>query len=101
VAMRGDDEIYGCLFSYIDLEKRVRADDPLRVIREIPNAALAALTGELAELYSPIGRSSIPAKRLMRALQQIVINPLDQLPLRADRIEGLRQLFRWVCRAGH
>ena len=39
--MRGDDEICGSLFSYIDLEDRVRADHPLRPIREIANAALA------------------------------------------------------------
>src|SRR5215469_16546398 len=68
VAMRGDDEICGSLFSYIDLEKRVRADHPLRVIREIANVALAALSGEFAELYSPICRGSIPPERLMRAL---------------------------------
>ena len=27
--MRGDDAICGCLFSYIDLDKRIRADHPL------------------------------------------------------------------------
>ena len=42
--MRGDDELSGSLFSYIDLEDRVRADHPLRPIREIANAALAALS---------------------------------------------------------
>ena len=31
--MRGDDSNKGSLFSYVDLEKRVRADHPLRVIR--------------------------------------------------------------------
>jgi hypothetical protein len=54
--MRGDDAICGELFSYIDLEKRVRADHPLRVIREVANTALKSLTGEFAKLYSPIGR---------------------------------------------
>src|SRR5271170_8512448 len=68
VAMRGDDEICGSLFSYIDLEKRVRADHPLRLIRQIANAALHALSGEFAKLYSPIGRGSIPPERLMRVL---------------------------------
>src|SRR5271154_6928556 len=68
VAMRGDDEICGSLFSYIDLEKRVRADHPLRLIRQIANAALHALSGEFARLYSPIGRVSIPPERLLRAL---------------------------------
>ena len=41
--MRGDDGIYGSVFSYIDLEKRVRPDHPLRLIREIVNAALKSL----------------------------------------------------------
>ena len=48
VTMRGDDGICGSLFSYIDLEKRVRADHPLRVIRQIVNAALKSLSGEFA-----------------------------------------------------
>ena len=42
--MRGDDSICGSLFSYIDLEDRVRADHPLRPIREIANAVLAELS---------------------------------------------------------
>ena len=32
IAMRRDDEIWGSLFSYIDLEDRVRVDHPLRPI---------------------------------------------------------------------
>jgi len=37
MAMRGDDEIYGSLFSYIALEDRVGTDHSLRPIREIAN----------------------------------------------------------------
>ena len=66
--MRGDDGICGRLFSYIDLEKRIRADHPLRVIRAIANAALKSLSGEFEKLYSPLGRESIPPERLLRAL---------------------------------
>ena len=44
VAMRGDDQICGSLFSYIDLEARVETGHPLRAIREIANTALAALS---------------------------------------------------------
>jgi hypothetical protein len=43
VALRGDDSICGRFFSYIDLEKRVRVDHPLRVIRQIANAAHIAV----------------------------------------------------------
>ena len=61
--MRGDDVICGSLFSYIDLEKRVSAAHPLRVLRQIANAALKSLSGAFAPLYSPIGRVSIPPER--------------------------------------
>ena len=60
VTMRGDDGNCGNLFSYIDLERRVRSDHPLRMIRGIVNAALKSLSSEFAKLYSPIGRGSIP-----------------------------------------
>jgi hypothetical protein len=42
--MRGSDERSGSLFSYVDLEARVRADHPLRVIRALANAALGELS---------------------------------------------------------
>jgi hypothetical protein len=45
--MRGSDAVSGSLFSYVDLEKRVRSDHPLREIRGIANDALAALSAEL------------------------------------------------------
>ena len=54
--MGGDEEISGKLFSYVDLETRVRAEHPLRAIREIANAALAALSHDFAALYPGLGR---------------------------------------------
>jgi len=44
--MRGGDERTGSLFSYIDLEERVRGDHPLRKIRVIVNTALKSLEPE-------------------------------------------------------
>jgi hypothetical protein len=40
--MRGGDKRTGELFSYVDLEKRVRSDHPLRAIRGLVNDALVA-----------------------------------------------------------
>lgn len=66
--MRGLDERSGSLFSYVDLEARVRPNHPLRTIREIANAALADLTSEFGALGpTRLGRSSIPPKRLLQA----------------------------------
>ena len=66
--MRGSDAVAGSLFSYVDLEQRVRADHPLRVIRGIVNATLVALSAEFDAHYAPCGRESIPPERLLRAL---------------------------------
>jgi hypothetical protein len=48
--MRGTDEQAGRLFSYVDLEARVRRDNPLRAIRTIVNDALSALAPDWAAL---------------------------------------------------
>jgi hypothetical protein len=50
----GDGKRSGELFSYVDLEQRVRADHPLRAIREMANAALDALSGDFSALYAPV-----------------------------------------------
>jgi transposase len=63
--MRGSDERTGSLFSYVDLENRVPAKHPLRVIRCIVNDVLAALDGEFAKIYADSGRPSIPPERLL------------------------------------
>ena len=62
--MRGSDE----LFSYVDLEKRVRLDHPLRAIRVLTDSALEALSDDFAALYSGLGRPSIAPEMLLRAM---------------------------------
>ena len=66
--MRGFDERAGALFSYVDLEKRVHADHPLRAIRSLTNAALSELSRDFAGLYSGLGRPSIAPEMLLRAM---------------------------------
>src|SRR6266404_1061653 len=66
--VRGSDQSNGSLVSDGDMEQRVRPDHPLRVIREIANASLKALSADFDALYSPFGRGSIPPERLVRAL---------------------------------
>jgi len=48
--MRGSHKRSGSLFSYVDLEARVRRDHPLRAIRHFADVALEALTVAFAEL---------------------------------------------------
>jgi transposase len=97
--MRGSDGVAGSLFSYVDLEKRVRADHPLRVIRGIVNATLTDLSGEFDALYSPFGRESIPPERLLRALLLQAFYSIRSERQLVERIE-FDLLFRWFVGLG-
>ena len=97
--MRGDDAICGMLFSYIDLEKRIREDHPLRVIRAIANVALKSLSGEFEKLYSPLGRESIPPERLLRALLLQAFYSIRSERQLVERIDH-DLLFRWFVGLG-
>jgi transposase len=66
--MRGTDARSGELFSSVDLETRVPAKHPLRLVRRVVNDVLAGLDGDFAKAYAHGGRSSIPPERLLRAL---------------------------------
>jgi transposase len=97
--MRGGDDRSGELFSYVDLEKRVREDHPLRAIRAIVNAALAALERDFAALYAPIGRPSIPPEKLLRAMLLQAFYSIRSERQLMERLE-YDLLFRWFVGIG-
>jgi len=92
--MRGSDRRSGELFSYLSIEERIRADHPLRTIREIVNEALEAISAELEALYASTGRPSIPPEMLLRAtLLQAFYSIRSERQL-MERLE-FDLLFRW------
>ncbi len=98
--MRGSDTRSGSLFSYVDLEARVRSDHPLRVIRLIANAALAALSDDFAALYPPrLGRPSVPPERLLRAMLLQAFYGIRSERQLMERME-FDLLFRWFVGLG-
>jgi len=97
--MRGGDNRTGELFSYVDLEARVRRDHPLRAIRMIVTEALAVLEREFAALYSPIGRPSIPPEKLLRAMLLQALYSIRSERLLMERLE-YDLLFRWFVGIG-
>jgi transposase len=97
--MRGKDEVRGSLFSYVDLEQRIRPDHPLRTIRAIVNAALADMSAEFDALYPPAGRDSIPPERLLRALLLQAFYSIRSERQLVERID-FDLLFRWFVGLG-
>lgn len=97
--MRGSDERTGELFSYVDLEARVRPDHPLRAIRAIVNAALEQLQPDFAALYSKMGRPSIAPEKLLRAMLCQAFYSIRSERQLMDRLE-FDLLFRWFVGLG-
>lgn len=97
--MRGTDERSGELFSYVDLEKRVRRDHPLRPIREMANAALVELSGDFVLLYSRTGRPSIAPEMLLRAMLLQAFYSVRSERQLMERLE-FDLLFRWFVGLG-
>ena len=90
--MRGSDAVTGALFSYVDLEDRVPADHPLRVIRAVVNEVLRALDADF-------GRQSIPPERLLRgSLIQAFYTVRSERQLMEQLDYNL--LFRWFVGLG-
>jgi transposase len=93
--MRGSDRRSGELFSYVDVETRVRSDHPLRAIRSIVNETLEALTGEFDALYvAGAGRPSIPPEMLLRAMLLQAFYTIRSERQLMERLE-FDLLFRW------
>jgi transposase len=97
--MRGSDTRTGELFSYVDLEDRVPAKHPLRVIRRIVNDVLIALDAEFAKIYAATGRPSIAPERLLRAL---LLQAFYTIRSETQLMEQLdyNLLFRWFVGLG-
>ena len=97
--MRGSDERTGELFSYVDLEARVRGDHPLRVILSITDASLGSLSRDFSALYSGMGRPSIAPERLLRAMLLQAFYGIRSERQLMERIE-YDLLFRWFVGLG-
>ena len=97
--MRGSDERSSELFSYVDLEDRIAAKHPLRLIRTIVNEVLTTLNAEFAALYAGGGRPSIAPERLLRAsLLQAFYSIRSERQLMEQLDYNL--LYRWFVGLG-
>lgn len=84
--MRGDSINQGELFSYVSQESRIPETHPIRKVRKIVDAALAEIEPAFDDMYSSVGRPSIPPEQLIRVmLLQIFFT-----------IRSERQLVEWL-----
>jgi transposase len=93
-SMRGDDHQTSHLFSYVSPEQRVPADHPLRAVRRMTDAALARLSPRFEQMYSTIGRPSVPPEQLLRALLVQILYSVRSERLLMEQLQ-YNLLFRW------
>jgi transposase len=97
--MRGSDDRTGPLFSYVNLEARVRRDHPLRAIRAVADAALSDLSRVFTALYTDFGRPSIAPEKLLRAMLLHAFYGIRSERQLMERLE-FDLLFRWFVGLG-
>lgn len=92
--MRGEFQDQGGLFSYIDPEKRIPAEHPLRQVRALVREVLKELSGSFSRLYSHEGRPSIPPEQLLSALLLQVLYGIRSERQLMEQLD-YNLLFRW------
>jgi transposase len=98
-AMRGADAKSSRLFSYVSLEDRVPKDHPLRDHRSFLDNILHELSPRFEEMYSKIGRPSIPPEQLLRALVIQLLYSIRSERLLMEQLD-YNLLFRWFVGLG-
>jgi transposase len=92
--MRGDDRQPDSMFSYVSPEQRVPQAHPLRGIRRLVDEVLTEMSGEFDQLYSAVGRPSIPPERLLRAQLLQIFYSIRSERLLMEQLD-YNILFRW------
>jgi len=92
--MRGIDYQQADMYSYVSPEARVRADHPLRAIREMADEALKNMTERFEAMYAKTGRPSIPPEKLLRAQLVQMLYSIRSERLLMEEID-YSMLFRW------
>ena len=92
--MRGQDLNQSRMFSYLSPDERVPLDHPLRGIWAVSQKVLDKLSPRFDELYSDLGRQSIPPERLLRALLLQIFYSVRSERLLTEQLD-YNLLFRW------
>jgi transposase len=92
--MRGEERRQRRMLMVIDPEKRVPTDHPIRRIKQLADAALKQLSPLFDQMYSAVGRPSIPPGRLLKASLLMALYTVRSERMLCERLD-YDLLFRW------
>src|ERR1700757_1463621 len=92
--MRGEERRQQAMLMVIDAERRVPKEHPLRRIKQLAEAALAELSPLFDQMYSAVGRPSIPPERLLKSTLLMALYTVRSERLFCEQLD-YNILFRW------
>src|ERR1700680_2702964 len=92
--MRGEDGRQRAILVVINPEQRVPKGHPLRRIKAAADVALAQLSPLFDEMYSAVGRPSIPPERLLKGSLLMAPHTVRSERLFCEQLD-YNFLFRW------
>ena len=92
--MRGEERRQRSMLLVIDLAERIPKEHPLRRIKPMADAALQELAAIFAQMYSVLGRPSIPPERLLKASLLMALYTIRSERMFCEQLD-YNLLFRW------
>src|SRR5271155_4050783 len=92
--MRGEDKRQRAMLVVIDPEQRIAQNHPLRRIKALAEAALKELSPVFDQMYSAVGRPSLPPERLLKASLLMALYTVRSERLFCEQLD-YNLLFRW------
>jgi transposase len=92
--MRGEERRQRAMLVVFDAEQRVPKEHPLRRIKQLADAALKELSSLFEQMYSAVGRPSIPPERLLKASLLMALYTVRSERLLCEQLD-YNFLFRW------
>jgi transposase len=93
-SMRGENTKQSSMVMLMSPESRVPATHPIRAIKRLADAALAELSSVFDEMYSSVGRPSIPPERLLKSMLLIALYTVRSERQFCEQLD-YNLLYRW------
>src|SRR5487761_62635 len=92
--MRGYDRPQSTMLTLVNPEQRVPAKHPIRLIKQLAEVALKELSPLFEQMYSEVGRPSIPPERLLKASLLMALYTVRSERMFCEQLD-YNLLFRW------
>jgi transposase len=92
--MRGEERRQRPMLMVFNVEQRIAKDHPLRRIKQMADAVLKDLSPVFDQMYSSVGRPSIPPERLLKASLLMALYTVRSERMFCEQLD-YNLLFRW------